>query len=127
MSYAQRIKECIDNYDSTVAYFTSLPDKELAKRIDLVHIQLELAGEKKNTSAIELLEIWRAQLIDARILKAENNIPDAPDERKMAIADIETIIAKAEERAETFTDENPAQPQRKPKVIEDDKDQLSLF
>ena len=79
MSFAQRIKDCIDNHEAYVAKLAILPDRELAKRIDLVHIQMEIA-EQKNTASLELLEIWRAQIIEARILKAENNIEDAPNE-----------------------------------------------
>lgn len=56
----------------------ALPDKELIKKLDLVHIQSEIAEQTKNTGSLELLEVWRAQIIEARMLKAENNIPDAP-------------------------------------------------
>ncbi len=69
----------------------ALPDKELAIKLDLLHIQSEIAYKTKNTGSLELLEIWRTQIIDARIYKMENNIPDAPNEIEEAIADIETL------------------------------------
>lgn len=91
MSITIRIKDCIDNYEKYVAMLAALPDKELAIKLDLLHIQSEIAYKTKNTGSLELLEIWRTQIIDARIYKMENNIPDAPNEIEEAIADIETL------------------------------------
>ena len=42
-------------------------------------MQAKIAYEKKIESSPELLEIWWRQVVEARIYKAENNIPDAPD------------------------------------------------
>ncbi len=127
MSIATRIQNCIDNHDEYVAILAALPDKELIKKLDLVHIQSEIAEQTKNTGALELLEVWRTQIIEARILKAENNIPDAPNEIELAIADIETTLAKTEERQEVFN-ENPATYKApKPKIKEEDQNQMSLF
>lgn len=78
---------------------------------------------KKNTESLELLEIWRSQVIAARIYKAENNIPDAPSEIELAIADIETTLAKAEAREEMLN-ENTPQKVYKPKIKEDHSDQF---
>ena len=100
MSIATRIKDCIDNHEKYVAIMAAMPDKELAKKLDLVHIQSQIAEQTKNTGSLELLEVWRTQIIEARILKAENNIPDAPNEIELAIRDIETVVATAEDREE---------------------------
>ncbi|MEO8762575.1 MAG: hypothetical protein ABI388_13080, partial [Bacteroidia bacterium] len=70
---------------------------------------------------------WRAQIIEARILKAENNIPNTPNEIELAIQDVETTLAKAEERQEIFTENTAPLASRKPKIKEEDKDQMSLF
>ena len=74
MSISIRIKDCIDNNEKYVVIMASLPDKELAKKLSLVHIQMELAEKKRNTASLELLEIWHHQIIEARIYKAENKI-----------------------------------------------------
>ena len=88
----------------------------------------EIAEQTKNTASLELLEIWHHQIIEARIYKAENSIPDAANEMELAIADIETFVGKTEERQETLNDfSNPVKTPR-PKVQEQDNDsQLSLF
>ena len=127
MSTATRIKDCIDNHEKYVAIMAALPDKELAKKLDLVHIQSQIAEQTKNTGSLQLLEVWRSQIIEARILKTENNIPDTPNEIELAIHHIETVVAKAEERKETFTEENVYKKVSNPKTKEDDGNQLSMF
>ena len=111
MSKEMQRNEALKNAAANVAYLTSLPDSDLVEKLELVHVQMEIAEQKKNTPALELLEIWRSQIIEARIFKRENNIPDAPDEIESAIADIETITTKAEERSEILTtEETPLEP-----------------
>ena len=128
MSISIRIKDCIDNHEKYVAIMATLPDKELAKKLDLVHIQSELAEKTENTGSLELLEVWHQQIIEARIYKAENNIPDAPNEIELAIADIETFVSKAEERQEVMSDfTNPVKQSRAKVQQEDNDSQLLLF
>lgn len=129
MSIAIRIKDCIDNHDKYVAIMATLPDKELAKKLDLVHIQSEMAEKTKNTGSLELLEIWHQQIIEARIYKAENEIPDAPNEIGLAISDIENFVSKAEERQEILNDFSDPVKQSRPKIQQqqDNGSQLSLF
>src|SRR5436305_315231 len=81
-----RIKDSLENHEQYVLTLACLPDKELARKLELVHMQSELAEQKKNTASLELLEIWRSQIIEARIYKAENNIADVPNEIELAIA-----------------------------------------
>ena len=80
-------------------------------------------------TSIELLEIWRCQVISTRIYKMDNNIPDAPNEIELAIADIETFVSKTEERQEILTDFSNPVKQSRPKVQQqkDNDSQLSLF
>lgn len=129
MSKAIRIQEAIDNAEANINYLASLPDRALAEKLDTVHLQMKLAEEKKNTAAIELLEIWRSQIIEARIYKAENNIADAPNEIELAIAGIETVIAAREERQEILNDFSKAEKPSvsKPQTQEGNDSQLSMF
>jgi len=129
MSIAIRIKDCIDNYEKYVAIMATLPDKELAIKLDLVHIQSEIAYKTNNTGSLELLEIWRTQIIDARIYKMDNNIPDASNEIEEAIADIETFVSKTEDRQEILNDFSNPVNQSRPKVQQQQNNdsQLSLF
>ena len=129
MSIAIRIKDCIDNHERYVAIMATMPDKELAKKLDLVHIQSEIAEKTNNTGSLELLEIWRTQIIDARIYKMDNNIPDASNEIEEAIADIETFVSQTEERQEILNDfsSSVTQPRSKVQPQQDNDSQLSLF
>lgn len=129
MSIAIRIKDCIDNHEEYVAIMATLPDKELAKKLELVHIQMEIAEQKKNTASLELLEVWHHQIIEARIYKAENEIADAPNEIELAIADIETFVDTTEQRQDTLTEFTQPVQQTSPKVQQpqDNDSQLSLF
>jgi len=127
MSKELRLKEAIDNAEANILFLAGLPDKELSNRLDLIHIQMELAEQKRNTDSLELLEVWRSQVIEARIYKAENEIVDAPNEIELAIADIETVVAKTEERQEIIESSQTSHKIYKPKIKEEDKNQISLF
>ena len=87
---------------------------------------MELAEQKRDTEALELLEIWRAQTIEARTYKAENNIPDEPNEIEEAIAGIENYISEPEPQPE-IKDEPLTPIRRKPHVTDDKSEQLTFF
>ncbi len=112
-----------------VEFLTTKSDKDLQRRLEIIHLQSEIAIQKKQTASIELLEVWRAQVIEARIYKAENNIPDAANKIEFAIADIETHTAKSEQRQDILIE--VSQPEKLTcvrKVIQPDNDsQLELF
>ncbi len=128
MSIAIRIKDCIDNHDKYVAIMATLPDKELAKKLYLVHIQSELAEKTKNTGSLELLEVWHQQIIEARIYKAENKIADVPNEIELTIADIEIIVVKSEQRHDVLNEmTQPTEKSRSEVEQQDNDSQLSLF
>jgi hypothetical protein len=122
-----RIQQALDNWEDYVAQLTTMPDRELSKKLDVINMQAEIALKNNITSSIELLEIWWRQVVEARILKEENNIPDAPNEIEMAIADIETIVIKSAERREFIEDPANHQVAHKNKIKEDNSDQMSLF
>lgn len=124
-----QIREATENAEANFNLLATLPDSVLAEKIDAIHLQMQLAEEKKNTAAIELFEIWRSQVIAARICKAENTIADTPNEIAVAIADIETVVVKAEQRQEVLNEfKNPfKQQQHKEQTPHDNDNQLSLF
>ena len=126
MSKHIRIQEAIDNAEANINYLATLPDYVLSEKLDTIHLQTELAEQKRNTNSLELLEVWRSQIIDARIYKAENNIPDAPNEIELSIQEIETVVAKTEQRQEIFS-EPVNEKIRKPKIKAEDQNQISLF
>ncbi|MEO6242171.1 MAG: hypothetical protein ABIQ40_12610 [Bacteroidia bacterium] len=125
VSNNSRIQEALENAEENIAFLATLSDKKLVEKLDIIHLQSEIAIQKKQTTSIGLLEVWRTQVIEARIYKAENNIPDAPNKIEIAIADVETVVAKSEERIEILEEMLPKSKKRK--LIENDDDQLSLF
>lgn len=122
-----RIQIALDNWEEYVLQLAAMPDKRLSEKLDVIDMQSQIAIDRKITSSIELLEIWRAQVIEARIYKAENNIPDAPNEIEEAIADIETMVVKGEERKEIIEEAFANQKAHRPKIQEDNSNQTSLF
>ena len=123
-----RIQKALDNWDAYVEQLATMSDERLSDKLDVINMQSKIAHEKNITSSIELLEIWWRQVVDARIYKAENNIPDAPNEIELAIADIETVVVRSEERKDIYTEATkPVQQSRQQSKIQPDNDQLSLF
>ena len=129
MSNDPRIRQAIENWDAYVALMATMPDKKLVEKLDIINMQAVIAEKKKIVSSSELLEIWWRQVVEARIYKAENNIPDAPNEIELAIADIETYVAKSEEPQETMNDfSNPVKKSRsKAQTQQENDNQFSLF
>ena len=127
MSKDVRIQLALDNWDEYVTYLTTLPDKKLEQRLEMINMQAQLAYEQNIESSSELLEIWWRQTVEARILKEENNVPDAVNEIELAVKDMETVIIKSEERQEVFNEDTTLHKVHKPKIKEEDKDQMSLF
>jgi hypothetical protein len=122
-----RIKLALDNWEEYVVQMASMSDEKLSKKLDIINMQAKIAYEKKIESSSELLEIWWRQVVEARIYKAENNIPDAPDEIELAVRDIETVIVKSEERQDVYTSDTTSEKAHRPKIKEDNSNQTSLF
>lgn len=129
MSKELQLRQALENAEANIAYLATLPDSVLAEKLDTIHLQTKLAEQKQNTPALELLEMWRSQVIQARIHKAENGIPDAPGEIEAAIADIETKIAITGEREQTLAElAQPVQPSHAAKPQpQGNESQLKLF
>ena len=129
MSKELQIHQALENAEANIAYLATLSDNALTEKLDTVHQQMQLAERQKNSAAIELLETWRTQIIQARIHKAENKISDSPSEIELAIADIETYIDAAEERKEVFAEasQSVSPREKEQKQIPDEPEQLSLF
>ncbi len=128
MSKDIRIQLALDNWDDYVIQLASMSDKALVEKLEVINMQAVIAHEKNISSSSELLEIWWRQVVEARTYKAENNIPDAPNEIELAIADIETFVAKSEQRQDVLNEMTQPVQQSRPKVQQHNNDsQLSLF
>lgn len=128
MSDNPRIRQALENAEANVELLATMSDKKLAEKLDTIHLQSQIAEKKQITTSIELLEIWRNQVIAARIYKAENEIPDQPSEIDLAIADIEVFVARTEKRKEVFDElVNNGNVRSKSTQEAENNDQLSLF
>ena len=129
MNKAKQIQDCIDNHETYVITLAAMPDKKLAEKLATIHLQMAIAEQQKDTGTLELLEIWRAQTIEARTYKAENNIADAHNEIELATANIETFHAETEKRQEVLNDYNNAgkSARQKANTHLDNNGQLSFF
>jgi len=105
MSKATQLQEALDHAEANVQHMATWSERQLAERLAVVHIQSQLAEEKKDTAALALLEVWRSQLIAARLYKAAHHMPDTLSEIKQAIAEIETIQNHADDRQEALGEE----------------------
>jgi DNA repair ATPase RecN len=129
MNKAARIQDCIDNHETYVLTLAAMPDKKLAEKLEAIHLQMAIAEQKNDTNTLELLEVWRAQTIEARTCKAENNIPDAVNEIEQVTEQIESFVAEAETRTGALQDYSNTLNQRhsRPKKHEGNNEQLSFF
>jgi hypothetical protein len=127
MSKAAQLKEAMEQAEANVQLMAKWSQRDLADRLELIHIQTQLAEQKKDLAALELLEVWRSQLIAARIYKDEHKVPDELSEIKQAIADIEVMEAQTEHRIEVINTEE-IQPVPKTRSVTKTTDtQLPLF
>lgn len=105
MSKATQLQEALDHAEANVQHMATWSERQLAERLELVHIQSQLAEEKKDTAALQLLEVWRSQLIAARLFKTEHGIADVPSEIKQAVAEIEIARMQTDERHKSLGDD----------------------
>jgi hypothetical protein len=100
----QKIKLAKENSIEWIENLATKSDADLERRLRINHMQYEIAVKERMEDVCELLSIMERIIIEARIFKAEKNIPDVPNEMELAIADIETIVDKSEERKEVMDD-----------------------
>lgn len=140
MSIEIRIRQALERAEEYIAHMATFSDKKLAKHLDIIHKQSVIAEKEKMISSLELLEVWRSQVIQARIYKAENNIADVPSDMELAIANMESFEEKVEQRQKILNESRTAvianevkHSQEETKYQEEEKnspdkpEQLSLF
>jgi len=129
MSKDPRIQDAIKNWDANVIILAGMSDKKLVEKLDVINMQAVIAEEKKIDSSAELLEIWWRQVVEARIYKAENNIPDVPNEIELANEEVERPIVKTKKQKKLLN--NPQQTEKaQPTEMNNNtasNNQLSLF
>ncbi len=122
-----KIQEAIENANSWIETLAKKTDNDLERRLGINELLYKEAFKNKQADVCELMEIMGRIIIEARIYKAENNIPSEPSEMELAIAEANLNYVKAEERQEVIEEANTSQRAHKPKIKEDNSDQMSLF
>lgn len=128
MTRRERNKDYELNFEYYVSELMKFPDKKLENKLEVVRMQMELAAKITDPEVYQTLHWWEMHIIEARIRKFD--MPEqAPyyDEIEEAIKDIETVIAKGEERKEIIEEFSQPLKAYKPKKEEDNSSQMSLF
>lgn len=127
MTREERHKNYEINFMQYVEELMKFPDAKLARRLDLVRAQMLYTIKNKDEETYQTLRWWELHTIEARIRK--HDLPEIlyVDEIEEAIADMETIIIKADERKEIIEETLANQKAHRPKVQEDNSNQTSLF
>ena len=117
-----RLQECIQNREQYILQLCGMRDVTLARKIDLIHEQLQMAHEEKNSDALELLQEWLRQVIAARIKKDTEKIADAEDEMEIELERMEAMEAmeqlsnEREKVLEKIEDRRPEMEDRRPEM-----------
>lgn len=99
-----RILDAITHADEYIAYLQTLPDKQLQKKLGIIRAQQQLAWKQKNERALDLLEVWERQVIEARYIRNEDDVPlntEKPPKKKTVTEEPEEAIKEATELMET--------------------------
>jgi len=115
------------NFSMYVEELMKFPDVRLAKRLDLVRAQMVYTIKNKDEETYQTLRWWELHTIEARIRKHDLPEVEYINEMEEAIANMETIIVKAEERKEIMEETFANQKTHRSKVQEDNSNQTSLF
>ncbi|MBA3707164.1 MAG: hypothetical protein H0W84_15055 [Bacteroidetes bacterium] len=121
-----RIQEAQEKADEWIVFLATYSDARLDRRIDTIRKQQVIAEQNKDEKGFDLLLLWEHITICARMYKEEHNVPDSVDEMAEEAKLVETVIILAEKRQEIY-EESSQLKTSKPKIIEEDKDQTSLF
>lgn len=127
MTRDERHKDYETNFNNYVEELMKFPDAKLARRLDLVRAQMIYTIKNKDEETYQTLRWWELHTIEARIRKHELPEVEYINEMEEAIANMETIIVKAEERKEIMEEAFAHQKAYRPKIKEDNSNQTSLF
>ncbi|MGP8214990.1 MAG: hypothetical protein ACLQQ4_05455 [Bacteroidia bacterium] len=97
-----QIKQALENSEEWIKFYATESEKKLIKRLRINRLQYAIAEKDNDERTGELLNIMERIIIEARIYKDENNIPDTPSEIELALAESEMMLEKEGERNETL-------------------------
>jgi hypothetical protein len=86
-----QIKHALENQEELIKVFAAEPEKKLADRLHIIHLQSVICENEKDEETAGFLEIMRRIVIEARLYKWENNIADEVDETLAELKIVNTI------------------------------------
>ncbi len=127
-----KITHALANQEELITMFAAEPEKKLADRLHIIHLQSVICENEKDEETAEFLSIMRRIIIEARLYKWENNIADELDEIELSITNAELLQEKQEHRKKLLA--KLAKPVSTPEIQEsqpeqktDNSVQLGLF
>ncbi len=97
-----QIKHAIENQDELIEMFAAEPEGKLVERLNIIHLQSVICEKNNDIVTGEFFEIMRSIIIQARIYKWDNNIPDELNELSETLAEMDLAQKKHEERNKLF-------------------------
>jgi len=76
MNYIQRLTEALNKDAETVSVLANLPVAKLDNKLILLKKQIASAKKFEQHDAVELLRTWEDQVLNAKDLKQDLNMPD---------------------------------------------------
>jgi hypothetical protein len=126
-----QISHALANQEELIRMFAAEPEEKLADRLQVIYLQSVVCEKDRDIPTGEFLEIMRRIIIEARLYKWDNNIPDELDEMSQALAAMELAQEKYEHRKKILDKlskpiivPEPEQPKEEPKA---NNVQLGLF
>jgi hypothetical protein len=129
-----QISHALENQEELIKLFAAEPDKKLADRLNIMHLQYVICEKDNDVLTGEFLEIMRRIVIEARLYKWENNIADELNEIELSITNTQLLQEKQEHRKELLTKLKKPVSNSEPEIEEpktepkkDNSVQLGLF
>lgn len=127
-----QISHALANQEELIRMFASEPEDKLSDRLHVIYLQSVICEQEKDVLTSEFLAIMRRIIMEARLYKWDNNIPDELDEMSEAIAEMELAKRKYEHRKKLLDKLSkpvitiePGAGKKEPKI--DNNVQLGLF
>lgn len=127
-----QMSHALENQEELIRMFASEPDDKLVDRLNIIQLQSVVCEKDNDVITGEFLEIMRRIIIEARLYKWDNNIPDEIDEMQQALAEMELAQEKYEHRKKLLDKlskpvivNESEQSEKEPKI--DKNVQLGLF
>jgi len=96
------IKHALENQQELIKMFAAETEQKLTERLTIINLQSVICEQEKDILTAEFLEIMRRIIIEARLYKWDNNIPDELNKMEQALAEMDLAQEKNMNIAKRF-------------------------